>query len=92
MAIACAAAFQLVCLAFLIPPMSNPWPAILATPVLAWIALYSFTKRFTALSHLFLGGALAVSPIAAAIAVASAVLLVGFVREPGHAAARRAAR
>ena len=30
--------------------------------------------------------------VAAAIAVASAVLLVGFVREPGHDAARRAAR
>lgn len=51
------------------PLFDNPWPAILALPVLAWIALYSFTKRFTALCHLFLGGALAASPIAAAIAV-----------------------
>ena len=48
---------------------ANPWPVALSIPVLAWIALYSFTKRFTALSHLFLGGALAASPIAAAIAV-----------------------
>jgi 4-hydroxybenzoate polyprenyltransferase len=48
---------------------SNPWPLILSTPVLAWIAFYSFTKRFTALCHIFLGGALAASPIAAAIAV-----------------------
>jgi len=47
----------------------NWWPAILAIPVLAWIAFYSFTKRFTALCHLFLGGALAASPVAAAIAV-----------------------
>jgi 4-hydroxybenzoate polyprenyltransferase len=47
----------------------NWWPAILAVPVLAWIALYSYTKRFTALCHLFLGAALAASPIAAAIAV-----------------------
>jgi 4-hydroxybenzoate polyprenyltransferase len=47
----------------------NPWPALLSVPVLGWIALYSFTKRFTALCHLFLGGALAASPVAAAIAV-----------------------
>jgi 4-hydroxybenzoate polyprenyltransferase len=48
---------------------SNPWPLILALPVLAWIALYSLTKRFTALCHLVLGTALAASPLAAAIAV-----------------------
>lgn len=47
----------------------NPWPAMLSLPVLAWIAFYSFTKRFTVLCHLFLGSALAASPIAAAIAV-----------------------
>lgn len=47
----------------------NWLPAILATPVLAWIALYSFTKRFTWACHLFLGGALAASPLAAVIAV-----------------------
>lgn len=51
------------------PLFDNPWPALLSFPVLAWIALYSFTKRFTALCHFFLGGALAASPIAAAIAV-----------------------
>ncbi len=47
---------------------ANPWPLLLSVPVLAWIAFYSLTKRFTALCHLFLGGALAASPIAAAIA------------------------
>lgn len=47
----------------------NPWPTYLAVPVLGWIACYSYTKRFTALCHVFLGGALAASPIAAAIAV-----------------------
>lgn len=47
----------------------NPWPLLLSVPVLAWIAFYSLTKRFTVLCHLFLGGALAASPIAAAIAV-----------------------
>lgn len=47
----------------------NWWPLWLSVPVLAWIAFYSFTKRFTALCHLFLGGALGISPVAAAIAV-----------------------
>ncbi|MFG0284000.1 MAG: 4-hydroxybenzoate octaprenyltransferase [Phycisphaerales bacterium JB039] len=47
----------------------NPWPVILGAPTLGWIALYSFTKRFTWLCHLFLGGALAASPLPAAIAV-----------------------
>lgn len=48
---------------------ANPWPVRLAVPVLAWIAFYSLTKRFTVLCHLFLGGALAASPLAAAIAI-----------------------
>jgi 4-hydroxybenzoate polyprenyltransferase len=47
----------------------NPWPILLSVPVLAWIALYSYTKRFTWLCHIFLGGALAASPLAAAIAI-----------------------
>jgi 4-hydroxybenzoate polyprenyltransferase len=51
------------------PLFANAWPLILSIPVLAWIAFYSLTKRFTALCHLFLGGALAASPVAAAIAV-----------------------
>lgn len=48
---------------------ANWWPVILAVPVLLWIGFYSFTKRFTALCHVFLGGALAASPICAALAV-----------------------
>ncbi len=47
----------------------NFWPLALSIPTLGWIALYSYTKRWTALCHLFLGGALAASPIAAAISV-----------------------
>lgn len=47
----------------------NRWPLLLSVPTLWWIAFYSFTKRFTWLSHVFLGGALAASPLAAAIAV-----------------------
>ncbi|MGV6815143.1 MAG: 4-hydroxybenzoate octaprenyltransferase [Phycisphaerales bacterium] len=48
---------------------NNWWPTILSVPVLAWIGFYSFTKRFTYLCHIFLGGALAASPLAAAIAI-----------------------
>jgi 4-hydroxybenzoate polyprenyltransferase len=47
----------------------NWWPLFLSVPVLSWIAFYSLTKRFTWLCHLFLGGALAASPVAAAIAI-----------------------
>ena len=36
---------------------SNPWPLILAGPVLLFIAAYSLTKRFTALAHFWLGAA-----------------------------------
>ncbi len=52
----------------------NPWPLALSIPVVAWIALYSYTKRFTVLCHLILGAALAASPLAAAIAVDPASL------------------
>lgn len=47
----------------------NPWPVILAPLVLAYLAAYSFTKRITWLCHLVLGSALALSPLAAVIAV-----------------------
>ena len=64
----CAAGFVGVTSLFLVF-FDNPWPLRLSVPVLAWIAFYSLTKRFTALCHVFLGGALAASPVAAAIAV-----------------------
>jgi 4-hydroxybenzoate polyprenyltransferase len=66
-AIGCAIGFALACAGFWWLE-GNPWPLFLCVPVLAWIAFYSFTKRFTMLAHLFLGGALAASPIASAIA------------------------
>ncbi|MEM7576161.1 MAG: UbiA-like polyprenyltransferase [Planctomycetota bacterium] len=47
----------------------NAWPALLGPGVLILVASYSFAKRFTALCHLILGVALAVSPVAAAIAI-----------------------
>lgn len=65
---ACAGLFLAACTLFGVFN-GNWWPAILGAPVLAWIAFYSFTKRFTWLCHVFLGGALAASPLAAAIAV-----------------------
>lgn len=52
----------------------NPWPTYLCVPVLGWLALYSFAKRFTALCHVLLGSALAISPLAAALAVNPAAL------------------
>lgn len=47
----------------------NAWPIILSPFVLIYLAGYSYTKRFTWLCHLYLGTALALSPIAAAIAI-----------------------
>ena len=68
--IALASAFLFCAFAFLFWPLTgNPWPAILCVPVLGFIALYSYTKRFTALCHAFLGAALALSPVAAVIAI-----------------------
>lgn len=72
-ALACAAMFVAAASLFWVF-FANQWPALLSLPVLAWIAFYSFTKRFTWLCHVFLGGALAASPLAAAIAIDPASL------------------
>ena len=48
---------------------ANPWPLALSVPVLAWICSYGLFKRFTALCHVWLGASLAISPVAAALAV-----------------------
>ena len=47
----------------------NWLPLILSIPVLGWLATYPLIKRFTWLCHLYLGVTLAMSPIAAAIAI-----------------------
>jgi 4-hydroxybenzoate polyprenyltransferase len=47
----------------------NPWPLYLSAPVLAFVCCYSFTKRFTALCHLWLGASLLLSPVATWIAI-----------------------
>ncbi|HLP83545.1 MAG TPA: 4-hydroxybenzoate octaprenyltransferase [Phycisphaerales bacterium] len=69
----CAAGFIAVCGLFG-ALFGNLWPLSLSVPVLAWIAFYSFTKRFTALCHIVLGAALATSPLAAVIAIDPAAL------------------
>jgi len=53
---------------------SNPWPLLLALPVLVYLCGYSYTKRFTSWSHFVLGSAIAVSPVAAWLAVHPASL------------------
>jgi 4-hydroxybenzoate polyprenyltransferase len=62
------AGFMLVCAGFGVF-FRNWWPISLGLPVLGWISLYPLAKRFTALCHLWLGSSLALSPLAAAIAV-----------------------
>jgi 4-hydroxybenzoate polyprenyltransferase len=49
------------------PP--NYWPLVLSGPVLLLICGYSFSKRFTALAHFWLGASLLVAPVAAWIAI-----------------------
>ncbi len=64
---------------------ANPWPLRLSGPVVVLLCFYSYTKRFTALSHIVLGLAIACSPVAAWIAIeprtlgAPAWLLLGSV-------------
>jgi 4-hydroxybenzoate polyprenyltransferase len=69
-AVACAAIFILSTLMFL----PNWLPLALSVPVLAFLAGYSYAKRFTALAHIWLGAALGLSPVAAWIALRGQVL------------------
>jgi 4-hydroxybenzoate polyprenyltransferase len=63
----CAAGFILSTTIFL--AYGNPWPLYLAVPVLIFIGAYSYTKRFTALAHFWLGASLLLAPLAAWIAI-----------------------
>ena len=47
----------------------NYLPFYLSIPVLAWLSWYPYIKRFSWLCHIYLGTSLAMSPVAAAIAV-----------------------
>lgn len=65
----CSAAFVASTSLFLIREQPNDWPLYLSGPVLAFICLYSLTKRFTALAHFFLGASLMLAPVSAWIAI-----------------------
>jgi 4-hydroxybenzoate polyprenyltransferase len=64
----CSAAFFVLCGAFWLLE-KNPWPILLALPVLAMLSGYSFAKRFTAWCHVWLGASLGISPLAAWVAI-----------------------
>lgn len=55
--------------------LPNRVPLVLAVPVLAWLCGYSYAKRFTSLAHFWLGVALALSPIAAWLALRGETVL-----------------
>jgi 4-hydroxybenzoate polyprenyltransferase len=67
----CAAGFVASTTIFL--AFDNPWPLVLAVPVLLFICAYSLTKRFTSLSHVWLGASLGLAPLAAWIAIRGVV-------------------
>ncbi|CAN5624134.1 putative 4-hydroxybenzoate polyprenyltransferase [soil metagenome] len=52
--------------------MINPLCFILAPLALGWVLLYSYTKRFTRLSHVVLGIGLAIAPVGGYLAVTGA--------------------
>jgi 4-hydroxybenzoate polyprenyltransferase len=47
----------------------NRWPLLLSVPVLLFLSAYPLLKRFTRLCHYYLGGALALAPVCAWIAI-----------------------
>ena len=72
-AIICAFAFVAASAGFWLLD-GNLWPLLLSPVLIVYLAGYSYMKRFTWLCHVYLGTALALSPIAASIAVAPAFL------------------
>lgn len=72
MLIACGVGFILFTSGFLFLA-SNPWPLVFCIPVLAYFAGYPFMKRFTRFCHYYLGGALALAPVCAYLAVRGSV-------------------
>jgi len=76
--------FGVGCLGFYVW-YGNTWPILLSGPVLCILCGYSLTKRFTKWSHFYLGASIAISPVAAWIAVSpeslgiTALLLMGVV-------------
>jgi 4-hydroxybenzoate polyprenyltransferase len=66
---ACAAGFVAATALFLWAEPENPWPLLLSVPVMLFVCGYSYTKRFTALAHFWLGVALMLAPLSAWIAI-----------------------
>jgi 4-hydroxybenzoate polyprenyltransferase len=52
--------------------MLNPLCALLAPVALGWVLFYSYTKRFTRLSHLVLGLGLGIAPVGGYLAITGA--------------------
>src|SRR5688572_26489692 len=69
---ACAIAFVVTTSVFWFT-YDNPWPLVLAAPVLLFIAAYPLLKRFTRLCHYYLGAALALAPVCAWVAIAGSI-------------------
>lgn len=65
---AAAVLFVMGCLGFHVF-YGNVWPLALCVPVLLFLCGYSYSKRFTQWSHFYLGAALALSPMAAWLAI-----------------------
>ena len=49
--------------------LPNPLPILLSLPVLGFLLLYSFAKRFTSLAHFYLGASLMLAPVCTWIAL-----------------------
>ena len=62
------ASFVLGCAGFLWLS-GNAWPLALSVPAIGLLCFYSYTKRFTNLSHVVLGAVIALAPVAAWIAI-----------------------
>jgi 4-hydroxybenzoate polyprenyltransferase len=65
---ACSAAFVASTLLFVVSA-DNWWPFYLSVPVLLFVCAYSYTKRFTALAHFWLGASLLLAPLSAWVAL-----------------------
>lgn len=54
----------------------NWWPVYLSVPVLLFVCAYSLTKRFTALSHFWLGASLMLAPVATWLAITGGIAAI----------------
>jgi 4-hydroxybenzoate polyprenyltransferase len=70
--ICCITGFILAAALFL-AVYKNPWPLVFGPFVLIFLCAYSYAKRFTSLSHFWLGASLGLSPVASWVAVSPPV-------------------